>query len=200
MPGTDEIRNEIRKTLSDPTPLYALAGASDLAYEKLREVPGRVEALAGDRRAAQDAAAARLHEAQTLLQEAQAKVVGTVTTLPTDFRALQDRAQTFAFQQVGRAAGFVVKAKEVYDELAERGKDVVEKGFPGRPEAGAPDEAESTSVTVEVGESVPVDAETIEVVEVVEIVDEQAEQSEQAEPKKQAKKAARARKAPGAEK
>lgn len=66
-------------------------------------------------------------------------MVGTVTTLPTDFRALQDRAQTFAFQQVGRAAGFVVKAKEVYDELAERGKEVVEKGFPAarRPERRA---------------------------------------------------------------
>ncbi|WP_327067597.1 hypothetical protein [Kitasatospora sp. NBC_01302] len=204
MPGTDEIRNEIRKTLSDPTPLYALAGASDLAYEKLREVPGRVEALAGDRRAAQEAAATRLQEAQTLLQEAQAKVVGTVTTLPTDFRALQDRAQTFAFEQVGRAAGFVVKAKEVYDELAERGKEVVEKGFPGRSEAGAPDAAESASVTVEVGDAVPADTETIEVVEVVELVDDpaepaaQTEQTEQAEPKKLAKKAARPRKAPGA--
>ncbi|WP_329581215.1 hypothetical protein OG500_17395 [Kitasatospora sp. NBC_01250] len=204
MPGTDEIRNEIRKTLSDPTPLYALAGASDLAYEKLREVPGRVEALAGDRRAAQEAAATRLQEAQTLLQEAQAKVVGTVTTLPTDFRALQDRAQTFAFEQVGRAAGFVVKAKEVYDELAERGKEVVEKGFPGRSETGAPDAAESASVTVEVGDAVPADTETIEVVEVVELVDDpaepaaQTEQTEQTEPKKPAKKAARPRKAPGA--
>ncbi|GAB2732419.1 hypothetical protein [Kitasatospora kifunensis] len=194
MPNTDEIRNEIRKTLSDPTPLYALAGAGDLAYEKLREVPGRVEALAGDRRAAQEAAAARLQEAQAKLQQTQAKVVGSVTTLPTDFRALQDRAQSFAFQQVGRAAGFVVKAKEVYDELAERGKEVVEKGLPGRSEGGSQGE----SVTVEVGDAVPVDAETvetIEVVEVVEIVDESV-----AEPKRPAKKAARPRKAPGAEK
>jgi hypothetical protein len=143
MPSTDEIRNEIRKTLSDPTPLYALAGAGDLAYEKLREVPGRVEALAGDRKAAAELAAARLHEAQAKLVEAQSKLAGTVTTLPTDLKTLQEKAQTFALQQVGRAAEFAVKAKEVYDELAERGKVVVEKGRPG------PAEAEGVTIEVE---------------------------------------------------
>ncbi|MCX4748222.1 hypothetical protein OG455_22355 [Kitasatospora sp. NBC_01287] len=185
MPSTDEIRNEIKKTLSDPTPLYALAGAGELAYAKLREVPGQLEALAGDRRAAQETAAARLQEAQARLAEAQAKVVGTVTTLPTDLKSLQDRAQTFAFQQVGRAAGFAVKAKEVYDELAERGKGVVEKGFTDRPEAPV--------VTVERAESVPVDLEAVEEAEAeVEPV------AESAAGPKPAKKAARTRKAPSA--
>ena len=31
------ITDEIRKTLGDPKPLYALAGAGDLAAEKLKE-------------------------------------------------------------------------------------------------------------------------------------------------------------------
>ncbi|MFI2607295.1 hypothetical protein [Kitasatospora sp. NPDC018619] len=127
MPITDEIK----KTLSDPTPLYALAGAGDLAYEKLREVPGRVEALAADRKGAQEKATAKLQEAQSLLTGAQAKVTETVTALPTDLKGLQERAQGFALQQVARAVELAVKAKEAYDELAERGKVVVDKARPG---------------------------------------------------------------------
>lgn len=129
MPITDEIK----KTLSDPTPLYALAGAGDLAYEKLREVPGKVEALAADRKGAQEKAGARLQEAQSLLVGAPAKVGEAVNALPTDLKALQERAQGFALQQVGRAVELAVKAKEAYDELAERGKVVVEKARPAAP-------------------------------------------------------------------
>ncbi|MFH8381161.1 hypothetical protein ACH4E7_09475 [Kitasatospora sp. NPDC018058] len=126
MPITDDIK----KTLTDPTPLYALAGAGDLAYEKLREVPGRVEALAADRKGAQDKATAKLHEAQELLVGAPAKVTEAVTALPADLKALQERAQDFALQQVARAVELAVKAKETYDELAERGKVVVDKTRP----------------------------------------------------------------------
>ncbi|MEV7021163.1 hypothetical protein [Kitasatospora sp. NPDC093558] len=138
MPITDELK----KTLTDPTPLYALAGAGDLAYEKLREVPGKVEALAADRKGAQEKAGARLQEAQAKIAEAQAKVTETVTTLPTDFKALQERAQDFALQQVGRAVELAVKAKETYDELAERGKVVVERTRPGTPAEPAVIDAE----------------------------------------------------------
>ncbi|WP_441245396.1 hypothetical protein [Kitasatospora sp. McL0602] len=151
MPITDEIK----KTLSDPTPLYALAGAGDLAYEKLREVPGRVEALAADRKGTQEKAAARLQEAQTLLVGAQAKVTETVTNMPTDLKVLQEKAQTFALQQVGRAAEFAVKAMEVYDELAVRGKAVVEGEKPAQGEAA---EAADEAVEIEV-----VDVEVVEV-------------------------------------
>ncbi|MFF3072216.1 hypothetical protein [Kitasatospora sp. NPDC057936] len=150
MPITDELK----KTLTDPTPLYALAGAGDLAYEKLREVPGKVEALAADRKGAQEMAGARLQEAQAKLAEAQAKVAETVTTLPTDFKALQERAQDFAIQQVGRAVELAVKAKETYDELAERGKVVVERTRPGSQTEPA-EPAEPTEPAV-------IDAEVIE--------------------------------------
>lgn len=151
------IADEIKKTLSDPTPLYALAGAGDLAYEKLREVPAKVEALAADRKGTQEKAAARLQEAQTRLVEAQAKVTETVTTLPTDLKVLQEKAQGFALQQVGRAAELAVKAKEVYDELAVRGKAVVDKGQ-GADEAQEP-AAEVTAVVVDSHE--PVEAELV---------------------------------------
>ncbi len=133
MPITDDIK----KTLTDPTPLYALAGAGDLAYEKLREVPGRVEALAADRKGTQERATAALAEAQARLVDAQAKVGGSVTALPTDLKALQEKAQSFALQQVGRAVELAVKAKETYDELAERGKVAMDRGLGADAEAGA---------------------------------------------------------------
>ena len=123
MPITDDLR----KTLSDPTPFYALAGAGDLAVEKLREVPERAAAIAADRKGAQEKATARLHEAGARLTEAQAKVAESVSTLPTDLKSLQEKAQGLALQSVGRAAELAVKAREVYDELAERGKVVVDR-------------------------------------------------------------------------
>ncbi|KJS61273.1 hypothetical protein [Streptomyces rubellomurinus] len=152
MPITDEIK----KTLTDPTPLYALAGAGDLAYEKLREVPGRVEALASDPKGAQEKAAARFQEAQSLVAGAQAKVTEAVTALPTDLNGLQERAQGFALQQVARAVELAVKAREAYDELAERGKVAVEKARPG----AATEAAEATEPAVE-----PVEIEAAEPVE-----------------------------------
>lgn len=125
------IGDEIKKTLSDPTPLYALAGAGDLAYEKLREVPGKVEALAADRRGAQEKATAALQEAGAKLVGAQAKVAETVTGLPSDLKGIQEKVQGLALQQVGLALELAVKAKEAYDELAVRGRTVVEKNQPG---------------------------------------------------------------------
>jgi hypothetical protein len=125
------IAEDLRKTLSDPTPLYALAGAGDLAVEKLKTVPERAAALAGDRKAAQEKATARLGEAQTRLTEAQAKVAEAVQTLPTDLKTLQEKAQSLALQSVGRAAELAVKAREAYDELAARGKAVVDRQFNG---------------------------------------------------------------------
>jgi hypothetical protein len=122
------------------------------------------------------------------LQEAQAKVVGTVTTLPTDLKVLQERAQSFALQQVGRAAELAVKAKEAYDELAERGKVIVEKSMPAR--------TEDAAVTVERTETVPVDAEEVE----AEPVEAEAAERTATEKPAAAKKAPRARKSPAADK
>ncbi|MEV7603505.1 hypothetical protein AB0O91_39670 [Kitasatospora sp. NPDC089797] len=158
MPITDEIK----KTLTDPTPLYALAGAGDLAYEKLREVPGRVEALAADRQGAQEKATARLHEAQDLLAGAPARVTGAVTALPTDLKVLQERAQGFALQQVARAVELAVRAKETYDELAERGKVVVDKARPQGEPAGPVAVTEPAAPVGPAGDDEPVIAELVD--------------------------------------
>ncbi|MEV4557133.1 hypothetical protein AB0K51_09055 [Kitasatospora sp. NPDC049285] len=172
MPITDELK----KTLTDPTPLYALAGAGDLAYEKLREVPGQLEALAADRKGTQDKAAAALQDAGTKLAGAQAKVTEAVNALPTDVKELQAKAQEFAMQQVGRALEFAVKAKEVYDDLAVRGRTVVDAAA-ARPQGAAP--------------AAPVAEDEVEIVVAEVVVDE--ESADQAE-KPAAKKTTRARK------
>jgi hypothetical protein len=125
------VSDEIRKTLSDPKPFYALAGVGDLAAEKLKDAPER------------------LREAPTLLAEAGA----TLTTLANklaaegperlskvtssvqdvagkgrpDAEALRGIAQTVAIQQVGRLLEAAGKAVETYDELAERGRIVVSR-------------------------------------------------------------------------
>lgn len=200
------ITDDIKKTLSDPTPLYALAGAGDLAYEKLREVPGRVEAFAGDRKGAQEMAAARLQEAQARLVGAPAKVAETVTALPSDFKALQELAQGFALQQVGRAVEFAVKAKEAYDELAVRGQAVVDKGRQTDGAADADGAADRLGQPAEASKAAAfvVDVEVLDAAE--------AEAAEQAEPVEEveaelltdtaeptaAKKTAKARRSPGA--
>ncbi|MFF4344789.1 hypothetical protein ACFY00_33315 [Kitasatospora sp. NPDC001540] len=177
------ISDELKKTLTDPTPLYALAGAGDLAYEKLREVPAQLEALAADRKGTQEKAAAALQDAGAALADAQAKVTEAVTALPTDVKELQAKAQEFAMQQVGRALEFAVKAKEVYDELAVRGRTVVEAA------GAAPQAAEDESGT---GAGAEAPVEEVVIAEVV--VDEVVVDEEPAAPKPTAKKAPRARK------
>ncbi|MDI2131768.1 hypothetical protein [Yinghuangia seranimata] len=43
------IATDIRKTLTDATPLYAVVGAGDLAVEKIREVPDRLSGVTFER-------------------------------------------------------------------------------------------------------------------------------------------------------
>jgi hypothetical protein len=128
------IAEDIVKTLKDPTPIYFLAGSADLAAEKLREVPPLIDKLraeaperfekvrTADPKVVQEKVTAQAKDAQT---KAQAKVADLVGLIDTDLKKLRDSAQDFALQQVGRAAEYAVKARETYDELAERGKGAV---------------------------------------------------------------------------
>ncbi|GAA2489200.1 hypothetical protein ACFW9F_00260 [Streptomyces sp. NPDC059506] len=128
------ITDDLRKTLTDPTPLYAVAGTADLAAAKLREVPELIEKLraeAPERLAAvREQVDARLDQERVRKQakEAQAKISSAVSSFEIDgkkVREVRDTAQDFVLQQVGRAAEYAVKARETYDELAVRGRDVV---------------------------------------------------------------------------
>jgi hypothetical protein len=134
------ITDELRKNLTNTTPLYVAAGTADLALQKLRELPATVERLR--------------------------------TEAPERLPRLREQAQSLAFQGVGIALEYAVKARETYDGLAERGKTVVETlpqplgGLGGAP-TGEHDETEAkakaraeTEVRVEradtAGEKAPV--------------------------------------------
>ncbi|MFC7221314.1 hypothetical protein ACFQLX_24580 [Streptomyces polyrhachis] len=128
------ITDTTRKTLADPTPLYAVAGLADLAQEKLREVPALVEKLReqaperiqavreADPKAVQERVT---QQAKAQATAAQAKLNEALAGLDTDVKKLRENAQDLALQGVGRAAEYAVKAREAYDELAERGRGAV---------------------------------------------------------------------------
>lgn len=119
------ISEDLRKTLTDPTPLYAVAGTADLAVEKLRAVPALIEKARSE--APERIQALRENTAPAKVTErakdAQAKFEEVVSSL--DVRQFRDAAQGFALRQVGRAFEAAVEARETYDELAERGRGVV---------------------------------------------------------------------------
>ncbi|MFC4030199.1 hypothetical protein ACFO3J_01790 [Streptomyces polygonati] len=128
------ITDDIVKSLRNPTPLYAVAGTADLAAEKLREVPALIGRLreqapdhivklrATDPKTVQERVSAQAKDAQTRLN-------GTFAELDLkalrDFKRLGESVQDLTLQGVGRAAEYAVKARETYDELAERGKGAV---------------------------------------------------------------------------
>lgn len=125
MPITDDIR----KTLTDPTPLYFAAGVID----KIRaEAPERLAAVrATDPREVQAKVTAQA-------KETHAKVSEALGGIDTDVKKLREQAQTLALQSVGVAAEYAVKARESYDELAERGRGAV-KNWRGEEDREVPE-------------------------------------------------------------
>ncbi|MFJ8137195.1 hypothetical protein [Streptomyces sp. NPDC096013] len=146
------ITDDLRKTLSDPTPLYFAAGTADLALQQAKKVPGlveqlraeapaRIDAVRGtDPKAVQEKAAARAKEAGAKAKEAQetfqTKVNEFITSLDGDFKKLSstldadlkkfgESAQDFALRGVGVAAEYAVKAREAYEKVAEHGEQAV---------------------------------------------------------------------------
>ncbi|MFJ1749187.1 hypothetical protein ACIOJD_23505 [Streptomyces sp. NPDC088116] len=128
------ITDDLRKTLTDPTPLYFAAGTAELAVEQARKVPGlidqlraeapgRIEAVRNsDPKAVQDKVTVQAKEAQATVQ---AKVTEVIGTLDTDLRKLGESAQDLALRGVGVAAEYAVKARETYEKVAERGEQTV---------------------------------------------------------------------------
>ncbi|SOD85608.1 hypothetical protein [Streptomyces sp. Ag109_G2-15] len=156
------ITDDLRKTLSDPTPLYFAAGTADLALQQAKKVPGLVEQLRAeaparieavrntDPKAVQEKAAARAKEAQTTLQT---KVNEFISTLDVDLKKFGDSAQDLALRGVGVAAEYAVKARETYERVAEHGEQAV-KTWRGE----AAEEIEELAITVE-GRSEPAETE-----------------------------------------
>jgi hypothetical protein len=122
-------KNDIRETLTDPKPLYFAAGVIDKIRE---EAPERIAAVrATDPKDVQ----ARVSKQA---KETQAKFNETLGSLDTDIKKLREQAQHLALQSLGVAAEYAVKAREAYDELADRGRGAV-KNWRGEGEGGTPE-------------------------------------------------------------
>ncbi|MFJ4619891.1 hypothetical protein [Streptomyces sp. NPDC088812] len=146
------ITDDLRKTLSDPTPLYFAAGTADLALQQAKKVPGLVEQLRTeaparfeavrntDPKAVQERAAARAKEAGARAKEAQetfqtkvGEFLGALdgdlkklsSTLDADLKKFGETAQDLALRGVGVAAEYAVKARETYEKVAEHGEQAV---------------------------------------------------------------------------
>ncbi|MFD6291040.1 hypothetical protein [Streptomyces sp. NPDC060205] len=147
------ITDDLRKTLSDPTPLYFAAGTADLAIQQAKKVPGiveqlraeapaRIDAVRGiDPNAVQEKATARAKEAQATIQT---RVNGFISTLDTDLKKIGETAQDIALRGVGVAAEYAVKARETYEKVAEHGEQTV-KTWRGE----AAEEIEELAIAVE---------------------------------------------------
>lgn len=128
------ITDDLRKTLTDPTPLYFAAGTADLAVEQARKVPALIEQLRAeaperieamrntDPKAVQEKVAAQAKEAQATVQ---AKVGEVIGAFDSDLRKLGESAQDLAMRSLGVAAEYAVRARETYEKVAERGERTV---------------------------------------------------------------------------
>ncbi|HEY9326925.1 MAG TPA: hypothetical protein VIS09_01585 [Streptomyces sp.] len=128
------ITDDLRKTLTDPTPLYFAAGTADLAVRQARKVPALIEQLRAeaperieavrntDPKAVQEKVAGQAKEAQATFQ---AKVTEVIGAFDTDLKKLGESAQDLALRGVGVAAEYAVRARETYEKVAEHGEQSV---------------------------------------------------------------------------
>lgn len=128
------INDDLRKTLTDPTPLYFAAGTADLAVQQARKVPALIEQLRADAperieavrntdpKAVQEKVTAQAKEAQATVQARFTEVIGA---FDTDLKKLGESAQDLALRGVGVAAEYAVRARETYEKVAERGEQTV---------------------------------------------------------------------------
>jgi heparin binding hemagglutinin HbhA len=188
------ITDDLRKTLTDPTPLYFAAGTADLAVQQAKKVPALIEQLKAeapsridavrntDPKAVQEKVTIQAKEAQATVQ---AKVTEVLETFDTDLKKLGESAQDLALRSVGVAAEYAVKAREAYEKVAEHGEQTV-RAWRGE----AADEIAEIAVAVEPATEVKAEPKAEAKTE--------AKAEPKAEPKAEAKKPAppAARKAP----
>ncbi|WP_348652223.1 hypothetical protein [Streptomyces sp. 71268] len=122
---------DLRKRITDPTPLYAVAGAADLAAEKLKEAPALFDRLVAEApgriAAVRDTNPKVVQErVSQQAQQTQAKLSELLSGLDTDLKKLRETAQDLTLQGVGRVAEYAVRARDTYDELAVRGRGAVQ--------------------------------------------------------------------------
>ncbi|MFJ6808835.1 hypothetical protein ACIQRK_22860 [Streptomyces anulatus] len=129
------ITDDLRKTLTDPTPLYFAAGTADLAVRQARKVPALIEQLRAeaperidavrntDPKAVQEKVTTQAKEAQATVQAKVTEVFGSFDA--ADLKKLGENAQDLALRSVGVAAEYAIRARETYEKVAERGEQTV---------------------------------------------------------------------------
>jgi hypothetical protein len=129
------ITDDLRKTLTDPTPLYFAAGTADLAMQQARKVPALIEQLRAeaperidavrntDPKVVQEKVTTQAKEAQATVQAKVTEVFGSFDA--ADLKKLGENAQDLALRSVGVAAEYAIKARETYEKVAERGEQTV---------------------------------------------------------------------------
>ncbi|MDV9175932.1 hypothetical protein R6V09_38165 [Streptomyces sp. W16] len=144
------ITDDLRKTLSDPTPLYFAAGTADLALQQAKKVPGlveqlraeapaRIDAVRGtDPKAVQEKAAARAKEATAKAKEAtakakeaqetfQVKVNEFITSLDGDLKKLGTTLDADLKKFGESAQDFALRGVGVAAEYAVKAREAYEK-------------------------------------------------------------------------
>lgn len=128
------ITDDLRKTFTDPTPLYFAAGTADLAVRQARKVPALIEQIAAeapgridavrntDPKAVQEKVTGQAKEAQATVQAVVNDVIGG---FDSDLKKLGETAQDLALRGVGVAAEYAVKARETYEKVAGHGEQTV---------------------------------------------------------------------------
>lgn len=129
------ITDDLRKTLTDPTPLYFAAGTADLAVQQARKVPALIEQLRAeaperidavrntDPKAVQEKVTTQAKEAQATVQAKVTEVFGSFDA--ADLKKLGENAQDLALRSVGVAAEYAIRARETYEKVAEHGEQTV---------------------------------------------------------------------------
>lgn len=109
-----------RKSFTEPNPLYVLAGAGDLAVEKIRELSKMASDTIGSLESADPVAVSdRVQETIEARADAIARTIRTASMdLQTQAKDMAEKAQS-AFYTIWIQAG------DTYDSLARRGKSVV---------------------------------------------------------------------------
>ncbi|MFF6806248.1 hypothetical protein [Streptomyces sp. NPDC012616] len=95
------ITDDLRKTFSDPTPLYFAAGTADLALQQAKKVPGLVEQLRTE-------APARFEAVRN-----------------TDPKSVQEKANARAKEATARAKEATARAKEAQESLQAKVTDFI---------------------------------------------------------------------------
>ena len=126
MPTITYLPAELRKALTDRTPLFAAAGVGDLALSELRQTPDRLAQL-------RTQVPARVAELRTQVPARVAELRTQIepktiaSTVTERVSALQTEAVALPMRAAGVAIELGSKASDTYSELAVRGRTAVSR-------------------------------------------------------------------------